>query len=323
MRNTPSKKQKTKSPAPSTKKQGGCGRWLMYGVIGLVALMACGLVSNLISPRTPAANESSRSAAVDLPTETPAAPEAQAMQGSSTEVPPTVPPTAPPTARPTAPPTAPPTALPTAPPTSPPATVTPLPTAPPQTAVPPAATPAPTAVPVEPTATPPAPSTTARPAGPVANSQANVREGPGTEYAVMAAAEPGQVMAITGKDSSGEWLQLASGYWIAAALVDNAPADLPIASVAAAPAAGNAAPAPTPVAQASDPGAAPFTCVGGCAEPQNGCEIKGNVNSKGERIYHVPGGRDYKRTDIKPEEGDRWFCTAAEAEAAGFRAPQN
>lgn len=66
-----------------------------------------------------------------------------------------------------------------------------------------------------------------------------------------------------------------------------------------------------------------FTCIGGCAKPPDpSCAIKGNVNSEGERIYHVPGGSFYGRTDIKPEEGDRWFCTAAEAREAGFRASQ-
>lgn len=296
MPTTSKKKQKTQSPAPNMKKQGGCGRWLMYGVIGLVALMACGLVSSLIAPRSPAANQPSRSAAVDLPTETPAVPEAQATQASPTEAPSTE-------VKPTVPP----------------------PTAPPPTAPPPTDTPVPAAVPVVPTAMSAATSTVAAPAGPVANSQANVREGPGTDYAVMAVAEPGQAMVIKGKDSSGEWLQLGSGYWIAAALVDNAPVDLPVAATIAQPAAGDtaSASAATPAAQQSQPGAAPFTCVGGCAEPQDGCEIKGNVNSEGERIYHMPGDRDYRRTDIKPEEGDRWFCTQAEAEAAGFRAPQN
>lgn len=64
----------------------------------------------------------------------------------------------------------------------------------------------------------------------------------------------------------------------------------------------------------------PFQCVGGCATPPDpSCAIKGNVNSSDEKIYHVPGGAFYNRTDIKPEEGDRWFCTEAEAQAAGFR----
>lgn len=65
------------------------------------------------------------------------------------------------------------------------------------------------------------------------------------------------------------------------------------------------------------------TCSGGCVvAPDPSCAIKGNVNSSKDRIYHTPGQRDYERTEIKPEEGDRWFCTEAEAQAAGFRHAQ-
>jgi endonuclease YncB( thermonuclease family) len=50
-----------------------------------------------------------------------------------------------------------------------------------------------------------------------------------------------------------------------------------------------------------------------------GCAIKGNVSSSG-RIYHRPGQRDYDATRIDPSRGERWFCSAQEAEAAGWRA---
>lgn len=49
------------------------------------------------------------------------------------------------------------------------------------------------------------------------------------------------------------------------------------------------------------------------------CDIKGNVSSSGERIYHVPGGEHYSRTKIRPSRGERWFCSEAEAQAAGWR----
>ena len=49
------------------------------------------------------------------------------------------------------------------------------------------------------------------------------------------------------------------------------------------------------------------------------CRIKGNV-SDGGAIYHVPGGAFYGRTQIDPARGERWFCTEAEARAAGWRA---
>lgn len=46
-------------------------------------------------------------------------------------------------------------------------------------------------------------------------------------------------------------------------------------------------------------------------------QIKGNINSKGEKIYHLPGGAYYDKT--VPEQ---WFKTEEEAQAAGYR-PSN
>ena len=50
-----------------------------------------------------------------------------------------------------------------------------------------------------------------------------------------------------------------------------------------------------------------------------GCRIKGNISRKGTRIYHVPGGQYYARTRIDTSRGERWFCSEAEARAAGWR----
>jgi hypothetical protein len=50
------------------------------------------------------------------------------------------------------------------------------------------------------------------------------------------------------------------------------------------------------------------------------CRIKGEIGDAGERIYHLPGDSRYERTDIDPDEGERWFCTEAEAQAAGWKA---
>ncbi|MCA1782545.1 MAG: thermonuclease family protein [Dermatophilaceae bacterium] len=55
------------------------------------------------------------------------------------------------------------------------------------------------------------------------------------------------------------------------------------------------------------------------AEEPEGCEIKGNINAEGERIYHVPGQRFYAQTRIDPTKGERWFCTEQEALDAGWR----
>ncbi len=49
------------------------------------------------------------------------------------------------------------------------------------------------------------------------------------------------------------------------------------------------------------------------------CQIKGNISRSGERIYHVPGARDYGPTRIDESKGERWFCSEDEARKAGWR----
>lgn len=49
------------------------------------------------------------------------------------------------------------------------------------------------------------------------------------------------------------------------------------------------------------------------------CRIKGNISSRGDRIYHLPSGQFYSQTRIDPSKGERWFCTEADAQAAGWR----
>jgi len=49
------------------------------------------------------------------------------------------------------------------------------------------------------------------------------------------------------------------------------------------------------------------------------CAIKGNINTKGEHIYHTPGQQAYDVTRVNLAKGERWFCSAVEAEAAGWR----
>lgn len=55
--------------------------------------------------------------------------------------------------------------------------------------------------------------------------------------------------------------------------------------------------------------------------PSGGCLIKGNISQNG-RIYHVPGSPSHNSTKIDESSGERWFCTEAEAQAAGWRAPK-
>lgn len=49
------------------------------------------------------------------------------------------------------------------------------------------------------------------------------------------------------------------------------------------------------------------------------CDIKGNISSSGERIYHVPGQKYFRVTAVNRLRGVRWFCSEAEARAAGWR----
>ncbi len=53
-------------------------------------------------------------------------------------------------------------------------------------------------------------------------------------------------------------------------------------------------------------------------EAPEGCAIKGNISRNG-RIYHVPWGNWYGRVRIDTDGGERWFCSEAEALAAGWR----
>lgn len=52
--------------------------------------------------------------------------------------------------------------------------------------------------------------------------------------------------------------------------------------------------------------------------PARGCAIKGNISNNG-RIYHTPGQEFYDKTRIDTRKGERWFCTEAEARAAGWQ----
>lgn len=60
-------------------------------------------------------------------------------------------------------------------------------------------------------------------------------------------------------------------------------------------------------------------------ETRSGCVIKGNVSkwNNDKHIYHCPNWRDYDKTEVNLSEGDRWFCSEAEALAAGFSKPEN
>ena len=57
----------------------------------------------------------------------------------------------------------------------------------------------------------------------------------------------------------------------------------------------------------------------GTSRDADGCLIKGNINRRGDRIYHMPFHQHYGRTRIDENKGERWFCSEEEAQAAGWR----
>ncbi len=50
----------------------------------------------------------------------------------------------------------------------------------------------------------------------------------------------------------------------------------------------------------------------------DGCAIKGNITENGH-IYHMPWSPWYGRVKVDPAQGERWFCSEAEAKSAGWR----
>lgn len=58
-------------------------------------------------------------------------------------------------------------------------------------------------------------------------------------------------------------------------------------------------------------------------QPASGCTIKGNINTGGEKIYHLPGCSSYDKTNINEAAGEHWFCSENEAVAAGWRKAKN
>lgn len=69
------------------------------------------------------------------------------------------------------------------------------------------------------------PSTATRP---TASDKANLRSGPGQQYAVVGSAAAGQTLDLVGRSADSGWYATRDGNWISATLVDNAPSNLPV-----------------------------------------------------------------------------------------------
>jgi|GEM_PF-628842 len=58
-------------------------------------------------------------------------------------------------------------------------------------------------------------------------------------------------------------------------------------------------------------------------EEDKKCNIKGNINKRGEKIYHTKECEYYNKTKITESKGERWFCSEKEALDAGWRKALN
>jgi endonuclease YncB( thermonuclease family) len=148
--------------------------------------------------------------------------------------------------------------------------------------------------------------------------EAELRQGPGSDYKVSSRIPPNTPLTLFGRSPNNRWLQVRlpnrDGGWVSNNALE---ANVPIASIPLGEVDGVQLIGATPTPGKSNSGK---KCPEGClVPPEPVCNIKGNVNSTGEKIYHLPGTSLYTRTNINTDEGDRWFCTGKEAEGAGFR----
>lgn len=67
----------------------------------------------------------------------------------------------------------------------------------------------------------------------MAKRSANLRNGPGTSYAIVGHVQAGQRLQIVGQDQTGNWFKLSDEVWIATFLVNRVEVGLPISKVPA------------------------------------------------------------------------------------------
>ncbi len=145
------------------------------------------------------------------------------------------------------------------------------------------------------------------PAPPVVIEEANLRAGPGTEYERLGSVAPGEVVTLVGRNATGDWYQLADGAWIAAFLVEGAPAGLPVVEGGSA-----AAPLASTTAAAITPGPPPATVPPGAVAARlirvvDGDTIEVLIAGMTEMVRYI--GVD------TPERGQPGYQSASDANA--------
>lgn len=151
----------------------------------------------------------------------------------------------------------------------------------------------------------------------------NIRSGPGDNFKLLATVDRGVEVELVCYDDSSrtKWYQLTSGGWIWYTQLESQPDYLRNCLSSTSPETLISMPVRQPTLVTPVP-TEPPTCRGGCTTYPDWCAspIKGNISyDSGERIYHVQGQEYYDETTIRPEYGERWFCTEDEARAAGWR----
>lgn len=142
----------------------------------------------------------------------------------------------------------------------------------------------------------------------------NIRTGPSTAYSIQGKATRGNRFPVIVRNPDNSWLYISTNSfsgcgWVFAGLttVEGQLDYIPVVDV----------PTPTP------PSPTTPTQTPARVSPV-ACNIKGNISyTTGEKIYHLPGCPYYDATIINEAKGERWFCTEAEAQAAGWRKAYN
>ncbi len=88
---------------------------------------------------------------------------------------------------------------------------------------------------IEPTTPPESVPATPVPQLSTLTTAANLRSGPGTNFDIASAGEPGQEVRIVGQSADGQWYLLDNGVWVFGQLVANPPANVAVQTEAATP----------------------------------------------------------------------------------------
>ncbi len=157
-----------------------------------------------------------------------------------------------------------------------------------------------------------------------------VRSGPGTQYGVNSYLSDGDCVTLIGRNSENSWVNTYAG-WVSVAFlkisgdIKHIPLSFDVQEVATKYSDSTIEPAqivstPRPTPTSTQEPTEIYGCPNGCTSHKSGCGIKGNISyNTGEKIYHVPGQKYYQDTIIRPEYGERWFCTEKEAKDNGWR----